>query len=285
MTTTEQRPAPSAPERPPRSVPRVNFTDAEAGAKDFPDSGASARRYNYYVPGQAQADALRGRHRRGAAGSAALPVAGLDLRLRRRADRLPADLDQAQGLGCRRARAGPRCRDRRRRPGPDVAGARLARVPRPQRGVGTDDLPEQREHRPAAQPEHRERAEREVVRTVDPQLDHLRRAQRRGVDARRARPGPLRLRRQRTVLPDEHAQHRAGGEQRAQDPVRPGPGALQPHPQRGDRELRRNRPRRRLEQRSRVAGGPRDRRGADRDRGRLGRGHVRHERHLRATDR
>ncbi len=50
MTATEQRPAPSAPERPPRSVPRVNFTDAEAGAKDFPDSSASARRYNYYVP-------------------------------------------------------------------------------------------------------------------------------------------------------------------------------------------------------------------------------------------
>ena len=50
-------------------------------------------------------------------------------------------------------------------------------------------------------------------------------------------------------------------------------------------ELRRIRPRRRLEQRSRVAGRPRDRRGADRDRGRLGRGHVRHERHLRAADR
>jgi len=31
-----------------RSVPRVNFTDAEAGAKEFPDS--TARRYNYYTP-------------------------------------------------------------------------------------------------------------------------------------------------------------------------------------------------------------------------------------------
>jgi propane monooxygenase small subunit len=30
-----------------RSVPKVNFTDAEAGAKVFPDS--TARRYNYYV--------------------------------------------------------------------------------------------------------------------------------------------------------------------------------------------------------------------------------------------
>jgi propane 2-monooxygenase small subunit len=31
-----------------RSVPKVNFTDAEAGAKEFPDS--NARRYNYFVP-------------------------------------------------------------------------------------------------------------------------------------------------------------------------------------------------------------------------------------------
>jgi propane monooxygenase small subunit len=31
-----------------RSVPKVNFTDAEAGAKEFPDS--TARRYNYFVP-------------------------------------------------------------------------------------------------------------------------------------------------------------------------------------------------------------------------------------------
>jgi propane 2-monooxygenase small subunit len=50
MTATEERPAASTPERPPRSVPQPHFTDAEAGAKDFPDSGASARRYNYYEP-------------------------------------------------------------------------------------------------------------------------------------------------------------------------------------------------------------------------------------------
>jgi propane monooxygenase small subunit len=31
-----------------RSVPKVQFTDAEAGAKEFPDS--NARRYNYFVP-------------------------------------------------------------------------------------------------------------------------------------------------------------------------------------------------------------------------------------------
>ena len=41
MTTTE---------RPERSVPKPEFTDAEAGAQTFPDSGASARRYNYFTP-------------------------------------------------------------------------------------------------------------------------------------------------------------------------------------------------------------------------------------------
>jgi propane monooxygenase small subunit len=39
MTTTDQ---------PQRSVPQPKFTDAEAGAKTFPDSGPEARRYNYY---------------------------------------------------------------------------------------------------------------------------------------------------------------------------------------------------------------------------------------------
>jgi len=41
MTTTE---------RPERSVPKPVFTDAEAGAREFPDSSASARRYNYFEP-------------------------------------------------------------------------------------------------------------------------------------------------------------------------------------------------------------------------------------------
>src|SRR3954468_439645 len=37
-------------ERPERSVPKPRFTDAEAGAKEFPDSGPGARRYNYFKP-------------------------------------------------------------------------------------------------------------------------------------------------------------------------------------------------------------------------------------------
>ena len=42
MTTVEQRPN--------RSVPKPAFTDAEAGAQEFPDSGPSARRFNYFTP-------------------------------------------------------------------------------------------------------------------------------------------------------------------------------------------------------------------------------------------
>jgi propane 2-monooxygenase small subunit len=42
MTTTEGQPV--------RSVPKVTFTDAEAGAKVFPDSGTTARHYNYFTP-------------------------------------------------------------------------------------------------------------------------------------------------------------------------------------------------------------------------------------------
>ena len=53
-------------------------------------------------------------------------------------------------------------------------------------------------------------------------------------------------------------------QQRAQDPLRAGPRALQPHPLRGDRGLRRRRPHRRVEQRRRVAGRPQGHRGAHR---------------------
>src|SRR4029450_13512895 len=49
MTATTTRPE-TAPERPPRSVPQPRFTDAEAGAKDFPDWDSSARHFNYYKP-------------------------------------------------------------------------------------------------------------------------------------------------------------------------------------------------------------------------------------------
>jgi propane 2-monooxygenase small subunit len=43
VTTTENTPTE-------RSVPKPVFTDAEAGAKEFPDSSPAARRYNYFTP-------------------------------------------------------------------------------------------------------------------------------------------------------------------------------------------------------------------------------------------
>ena len=42
MTSTEERSE--------RSVPKPVFTDAEAVAREFPDSGPSARHYNYFKP-------------------------------------------------------------------------------------------------------------------------------------------------------------------------------------------------------------------------------------------
>jgi propane 2-monooxygenase small subunit len=46
MTTTDQ----GAERSTGRSVPKPVFTDAEAGAREFPDSSASARRFNYFKP-------------------------------------------------------------------------------------------------------------------------------------------------------------------------------------------------------------------------------------------
>src|SRR6516225_9809373 len=84
---------------------------------------------------EAQADALRGRDRRGPAGPPALPRAGLAVLVLRRPRRLPAGLDRAQGLGVGSARA--RALPRVRRQGLRLACARLARVPGPERRVGT----------------------------------------------------------------------------------------------------------------------------------------------------
>ena len=78
---------------------------------------------------EAQADPLRGRHGRRPARPAALPVAGLDLRLRRRLPRLPAQLDEAQGLGRRQARAAataPAPAASTSRTGPPTAGTSSA---------------------------------------------------------------------------------------------------------------------------------------------------------------
>src|SRR3954467_4614408 len=52
MTATQEAPGAEVTERPPLRVPNPAFPDAKAGAKDFPNSDASARHYNYYNPGE-----------------------------------------------------------------------------------------------------------------------------------------------------------------------------------------------------------------------------------------
>ena len=80
-----------------RSVPKPVFTDAEAGAKVFPDS--DNRKFTYFNPAKRKPSHYEDVTDRGPAGPPALPVPGLAVRLLRRPRRLPAGLDGAQGLG------------------------------------------------------------------------------------------------------------------------------------------------------------------------------------------
>ena len=112
--------------------------------------------------------------------------------------------------------------------------------------MGTDDLPVQRERRPAGEPEHRatpatprpsssgrRTGSSFVERNVGAWM-HVEHILGLYVFAAANRSGPTNMHNTALV-----------GEQRAQDPLRAGPRALQPHPQRGDRGLRRHRPLRR----------------------------------------
>ena len=108
-----------------RSVPKPVFTDAEAGALEFPTS--KSRSYNYFKPRKRRATMYEDvtvdvqpdpdRHL----------TQGWIYGFADGARRLPAGVDGAEVL-------------------------QLARVPRPQRGVGADDLPQQRGRRPPDQP-------------------------------------------------------------------------------------------------------------------------------------
>ena len=122
------------------------------------------------------------------------------------------------------------------------------------------------------------------LRAVEPELGALRRVARRRVDARGPRARPVPVRQRQPARPDQHAQQRDLGEQHAPDPFGPGPGAVQPDPDRGDRGLRRHRAPDRVERGPGVAGRPRGGRAADRDR-RLVRGHLRGQRRVRAAGR
>ena len=189
MTTTE---------RPERSVPKPVFTDAEAGAREFPDSGASARRYNYFTPAKRKQTHYEDvtvdvqpdpRH---------YLSQGWIYGFANGETGYPLHWTKLKAWGVDRARAAARDRQRRDA-GPELARPRVARVPRPERGVGADPLPLQRERRPPAQPERRERPQLEGVRLLGHQLGALRRAARRRVDAHRAHPRALRVRLQRAL--------------------------------------------------------------------------------------
>ena len=93
----------------------------------------------------------------------------------------------------------------------------------------------------------------------NPNWVRLRRPARRRVDARRPRSRPVPVRQRQPPGADEHAQQRDLGEQHAPDPGRPGPRAVQPDADRGDRRLRRHGPPGDVERGPGVAGRARDR--------------------------
>ena len=245
---------------PERSVPKPVFTDAEAGAKEFPDS--TARRFNYYTPQKRKQTHYEDVTVEVQPDPRHYLSQGWLYGFSDGRGGYPLDWTVAEGVGLGPARA--RALPRFRRQGLRLAGARLARVPRPERGVGAHPLPLQLQRRAAGQPEHRGRQADEGVRAVEPELGPVRRAQRRRLDARGPRPRAVPVRQRQPAGADEHAQQRDLGEQHAPDPGRPGPGAVQPDADRGDRRLRRRRAPRDLEQRPGLAGRPRGRRAADR---------------------
>ena len=263
-----------------RDLPKPEFTDAEAGAKEFPDS--TARRYNYFIPQKRKQTHYE------------------DVTVEVQPD--PRHyLSQGWLYGFSDGRGGyPLDWTALKAWGSDR--------PEPERFPGSGgrgyDWPAHGWHEFRDPNEEWEltlyRYNANVVRQINANIDtaretkafeqwnpnwvQLRGAQHRRLDARRARPRALPVRQRQPAGADEHAQQRDLGEQHAPDPVRSGPGAVQPDAQRGDRGLRRRGAHRDLEQRPGLAGRPQGRRAAHRDR-RLVRGDLRRERRLRAARR
>ena len=102
-----------------RSVPKPVFTDAEAGAKEFPDS--DARRFNYYTPAKRKQTHYEDVTVEVQPDPRHYLSPGLAVRFLRRPGRVPAGLDGPQGLGIGPARAGAL-------PGLRWQGVRLARA-------------------------------------------------------------------------------------------------------------------------------------------------------------
>src|SRR3954464_11841940 len=144
-----------------RSVPKPVFTDAEAGAKEFPDS--KARRFNYYTPQKRKQTHYEDvtvevqpdpRHYLSQGwlygfsdGRGGYPLEWTALKAWGSDRPVPVRGPGSRGQGHDWPGRG--------RQGLRLAGARLARVPRPERGVGALPLPLQRQRHPPAEPEHR----------------------------------------------------------------------------------------------------------------------------------
>ena len=127
------------------------FTDAEAGAQEFPDSGAVARRYNYFKPAKRKQTHYEDVTVEVQPDPRHYLTQGWIYGFADGSPRLPADWTKlkAWGVDEPEPERGPGSGGK---PVAELAGPRLARVPRPQRGVGAHDLPVQRQRRPAGQP-------------------------------------------------------------------------------------------------------------------------------------
>ena len=141
MTTTTER-----------SSPKPEFTDAEAGAKVFPDS--TSRQYNYYTPQKRKQSHYEDVTVEVQPDPRHYLSQGWLYGFSDGRGGYPLDWTALKAWGADRRRPG--ALPRLGRQGLRVAGARLARVPRPERGVGAHLLPLQLQRRAADQPERRD---------------------------------------------------------------------------------------------------------------------------------
>ena len=134
-----------------RSVPKPVFTDAEAGAKTFPDS--TKRDFNYYTPAKRKQTRYEDVTVEVQPDPRHYLAQGWLYGFSDGRGGYPLDWTALKAWGSDRP-------EPERYPGSggkgyDWPAHRLARVPRPERGVGTHLLPVQLQRRQAAQPERR----------------------------------------------------------------------------------------------------------------------------------
>ena len=148
-------------------MPKPVFTDAEAGAKEFPDSDR-AHGYNYYTPAKRKQTHYEDVTVEVQPDPRHYLSQGWLYGFSDGRGGYPLDWTALKAWGSDRPEP-ERCPGSGGK-GYDWPAPRLARVPRPERGVGAHPLPLQRQRRPAAQPEHRGGPAGQGVRPVEPEL-------------------------------------------------------------------------------------------------------------------